>query len=148
MKKYKGYGVNIQYSNDDELMVGQIENIDSLILFSADNLRDLKAEFHQAVDEYIADCERDGLEPEKPYKGSFNVRVGPESHRRAARTANDWGVTLNEFVRIALDQAIDRHAHASQGVVTMVRKESVLHPAQYLVDAPETPSLSNRPAYN
>ena len=37
-------------------------------------------------------------EPDKSYKGSFNVRVSPELHREAAMKAFSENMSLNEFV--------------------------------------------------
>ncbi|HNU92863.1 MAG TPA: type II toxin-antitoxin system HicB family antitoxin, partial [Spirochaetota bacterium] len=29
-------------------------------------------------------CKEEGVEPEKPYSGKFNLRISPELHREAA----------------------------------------------------------------
>ena len=60
------------------------------------------------VDEYIAECEAMGKELRKAYRGTFNVRLSPELHRQAAEIAASFGVSLNQFVSIAIDYAV-RH---------------------------------------
>ncbi len=58
------------------------------------------------MDDYLEACAENGTEPEKPYKGSFNVRVSPEIHREAAICAAQQGTSLNGFIAAALEKAI------------------------------------------
>ncbi len=51
-------------------------------------------------------CEENGVEPEKPFKGSFNVRVRPEVHRGLAIAAAKRGESLNKYVSEILNSAI------------------------------------------
>jgi len=37
--------------------------------------KELIKAFHDAVDDYLALCEAEGKEPEKAYKGSFNIEI-------------------------------------------------------------------------
>ena len=46
----------------------------------------------------------------KPYSGYFNVLVGQELHRSAARAARDSRITLNELVVRALQASVDQAA--------------------------------------
>lgn len=101
--KYKGFTASVTFSAEDKLLVGQLEHIEALVMFSAASVDDLEREFHIAVDEYLADCAAQGLEAEKPYKGSFNVRVGADNHRKAAQLGRRLGVTLNDVVRMSLE---------------------------------------------
>jgi predicted HicB family RNase H-like nuclease len=41
-------------------------------------------------------------------QGSFNVRISPDLHRQAATFAAIKKVTLNDFVKQAIDLAIER----------------------------------------
>lgn len=106
---YKSYTAEVTYSKEDRLLVGRVLNVEALILFSADNPTDLETEFHCAIDAYLKDCEEAGHPAEKPFKGSFNVRIGCESHRRASGIARSLGVSLNDVVRVAVDQFIAQH---------------------------------------
>ena len=40
------------------------------------------------------------------YKGSFNIRIGVELHRKAAMSANAKGISLNAFVEDAIRKTI------------------------------------------
>ena len=102
--RYKGYSTNIKYDADDQILYGKLEGIRSRILFDSSEAESIELAFHNAVDEYLYDCEEDGVEPEVPFKGSFNVRVEPELHRACVERAADEGISLNSVVGIALRQ--------------------------------------------
>jgi len=63
----------------------------------------LRASFEAAIDDYLALCEEKGIEPDKPFKGSFNVHIGSQLHRQAALCAQQRGVNLNQLVTDALE---------------------------------------------
>lgn len=100
--QYKGYRAQIQYSVEDGVLHGKIEGIRDLVCFEAEKAADIESEFHHAVDDYLEMCAEMGVEPDKAYSGSFNVRVSSELHRAAAMMAIDKGTTLNQVVESAL----------------------------------------------
>ena len=107
MLEYKGYFGSIEASPEDGCLFGKLEFISALVNFEAKTVPGLVKAFHQAVDDYLASCVENGYEPEKPFKGSFNVRVGHEVHARAAATARAQGISLNEFARRAIARQIE-----------------------------------------
>lgn len=100
--EYKGYHGSVEFSAEDECFFGKIEFINDLIMFEGESPKSIKEAFHQAVDDYLAHCARTGTEPNQPFKGSFNVRVGAALHRNAVIEAKKRGLTLNEIVCEAL----------------------------------------------
>ncbi len=104
--KYKGFYGSIEVSLDDNCLFGKLEFIDPLVNYEADTAHNLEQAFKMAVDDYLTDCKALGREPAKPYKGSFNVRVGSELHKKALIAAKEKGMNLNEFVRHSIQQAI------------------------------------------
>lgn len=103
---YKGYIGSIEYASEDKCFFGKLEMIDDLVTFEADNAQELEANFQNAVDEYLETCEALGREPQKVYKGVFNVRIEPELHKKVYQEAVKAGVSLNSFVRQALSKEI------------------------------------------
>lgn len=101
---YKGYLGSAQYSVEDEVFYGKLEFIRSLISYEASDSKKLKKKFEKAVDEYLSDCKEDGVEPEKPFKGSFNVRTGSDLHRKIAVYAKKKRMNLNQVIIEALKQ--------------------------------------------
>ena len=91
--EYKGYYTRIEYSAEDHVLFGKIEGIKDLVTFECENLSNVEAEFHEAVDDYLSFCKDLGESPDKPYKGMFNVRIPPELHRKAAMAAEMSGET-------------------------------------------------------
>ncbi len=104
--EYKGYYTKIQYSAEDHVLFGRIEGIKDLVNFECDCLDNVEEEFHSAVDDYLALCKDLGEDPDKPYKGIFNVRITPDLHRQAAIAADKNGETLNSFVAKAIREAL------------------------------------------
>lgn len=68
----------------------------------------LETAFKEAVDDYLETCHELGREPEKPFKGTFNVRTGQDLHRRASIYASAHDKTLNQVVNEALDTYLQR----------------------------------------
>lgn len=82
--EYKGYVGSVEFSQEDELFFGKVQGLRTLISYEGSNATELVNDFHDAVDDYLKLCEDEGKEPEKAYKGSFNVRISPELHKRIA----------------------------------------------------------------
>lgn len=104
--EYKGYIGSIEFSAEDALFFGKVMGIRALISYEGDNAHDLVANFHGAVDDYLEMCSAERIEPEKAYKGSFNVRISPELHRQAAITAMSRQMSLNSFVESSIERAV------------------------------------------
>lgn len=104
--EYKGYFAKIEYDGDDDIFFGTIEGIADSVSFEGANTSELKQAFFDAVDDYLDMCQRLNKEPAKYYKGSFNVRVSPTTHKRAAITALSNGISLNQFVEKAIENSL------------------------------------------
>ncbi|MBQ3295060.1 MAG: type II toxin-antitoxin system HicB family antitoxin [Erysipelotrichaceae bacterium] len=77
----------------------------SSITYEGVSLKELKQDFEDAVDDYISSFS-DPEEIEKPCKGVFNVRIGPELHVKAVIKARERNQTLNAFVKEAIERQI------------------------------------------
>jgi len=108
MLEYKDYCGTVEYSAADNVLHGKVLGIRGLISYEGDSLQSLKEDFEGAIDDYLETCAEDGIEPQKPYKGNFNVRVSPELHRSLAIYSQFHGQTLNSTV----EEAIKRHVQA------------------------------------
>ena len=80
---YKGYTARVEYDERDDIFVGRILGIRSIISFHGKTVAGLRAEFRKAVNDYIAECEAEGVKPEKPISGKLLLRVPPEVHGKA-----------------------------------------------------------------
>ena len=100
--RYKGYFGSVEFSEEDGVFHGKVSGIKSLISFEGDSVRLITEDFHNAVDEYLDFCAENSVEPEKPFKGSFNVRIKPELHRQLAFFSSANGKSLNSTVEEAI----------------------------------------------
>lgn len=103
---YRGYVGSIEFSEEDGLLFGKLLGIRSLILYEGETGTELREDFHTAVDDYLIGCEAEGIEPEVPYKGSFNVRIRPSLHEELARYAVSAGRSLNSCVQEAIERYV------------------------------------------
>ena len=103
---YKGFIGSVHFSADDNVFFGKLEGITDLVTFEGETVKELTDAFHYVVDEHIKDCENENIAAEKSYKGSFNVRLTPELHRRIAISAKMRGESINKFVFDALNQSV------------------------------------------
>ena len=109
--EYKGYYGDVHFSAEDECLIGEVIGINDIIIFQGETVQELKNSFHQVVDDYLYYCKERGKEPDKTYKGSFNVRVSSEIHRTAAVIAALKKISLNDFVKSALEETIQKEKH-------------------------------------
>ena len=104
---YKGYLGSVNYSDKDHVFFGKIEGINGLVNFEGESVKELTAAFHEAVDDYLAYCEDEGIEPNKSYTGVLNVRLTPAIHRQIAMLALKEGISINAFIKEALEQKVE-----------------------------------------
>lgn len=107
--QYRGYYGSIEASTEDNCLFGKLQFIRALISYEGDTVAELETAFREAVDDYLSTCRQLGEAPEKPCKGSFNVRVGHERHLAAAVAATQRGISLNDLTRQALDDYLRNH---------------------------------------
>jgi predicted HicB family RNase H-like nuclease len=103
---YKGFIGTVHFSAEDKVFHGKIEGTDDLVTFEGHSVEELIKAFHNEVDDYIALCKEMGKEPIRSYKGSFNVRISPEMHRKAVEKATQKGLSLNQFVQTAIEKEL------------------------------------------
>ena len=96
---YKGYTGSVEYSDIDKILFGRVIGVRSLISYQGSSVEELRADFEEAVDDYLDMCKQQDIEPEVYYKGAISVRLDPELHRLATIAAQSNHETLNEFIR-------------------------------------------------
>ncbi len=104
--EYKGYSGTVEYSSEDNILFGKVIGIKSLVSYEGQSVDELRADFEGAVDEYLESCREQNIEPEKTYKGSLNVRISPEAHRKAVLIAFSENISLNQFIENSVNEKI------------------------------------------
>lgn len=107
LMQYKSYYGSFHFDDEDLIFHGKIEFIRALVTYEATDAKGLKQAFRAAVDDYLATCHKQNIEPETPFKGSLNVRLGPELHRRIAIAAMQQHLSINKFIAETLDRSVD-----------------------------------------
>jgi predicted HicB family RNase H-like nuclease len=102
MMEYKGYIGHVEYDSDAKIFHGDIINTRDVITFQGKSVSELEKAFHESIDDYIVWCTEEGVEPEKPYSGKFNLRLSPELHREIAIRAKRLNISINSFVEKAI----------------------------------------------
>lgn len=115
LMSHAGYQGTGEVSLEDGCLHGRVLHINDLVTYEAETVAGLVEQFKAAVDDYLAHCREVGKQPDRPYTGSFNVRLGPDRHRRLVESAEAAGISLNE----QLCRVIDRfYAKGSKGAST------------------------------
>ena len=108
--QYKDFIGSVHFNAADEIFFGKIEGIDDLVSFEGNTVSELKQAFEEAVNDYIILCKTSGKRIEKSYKGSFNVRIAPELHKKAKLLSVMQGISLNQFIQKAVEQEVIRES--------------------------------------
>lgn len=106
--EYNGYYTKVEYSAEDNVLYGKLEGVIDLVTFESESLATIEKEFHSAVDEYLQFCKETNKQPDKVYKGSFNVRIAPDLHKEVAILANKNHESLNQTVESAIEWYIKK----------------------------------------
>ena len=104
---YKGYVGSIEISEEDNCLYGKVLDLPSgtVISYEGVTVAELRADFEGAVDDYLAYCKENGIQPKRSYTGTLSIRISPETHSRIAILANKAGISINSFIKQALDKA-------------------------------------------
>lgn len=104
--EYKGYVGSVEFSEEDCLFFGKVIGIRALLSYEGSTAAELVSDFHGAVDDYLALCETEGREPERAFKGSFNVRISPELHKKLVVQATSHQMSLNSYIEQMLANSV------------------------------------------
>lgn len=105
---HKGYTARIEFDERDNIFVGRVLGLRSIISFHGETVADLRHEFEVAIEDFLNDCKEQGVKPEKPASGKLMLRVSPEIHGAALVAAQASGKSLNQWATEVLQSA----AHA------------------------------------
>lgn len=106
--KYKHYYGSVEFDEEDMIFFGKVQFVRALISYEGQTAQEIVNALHDAIDDYLNVCQERKVEPEKPFKGSFNVRIGEQLHEQLAITANKFGTSINDFVKTAINHEIQK----------------------------------------
>lgn len=103
---YKGYNGSVEFSVPDKCFHGRVLGISHLFTYEGMTFDELEKDFRGCIDDYLYDCEQEGTEPQKPFSGSLNIRIGSELHKNISLQARKKGVSLNSYIKEILQKAM------------------------------------------
>ena len=106
MMEYKGFLGLVSYDDEAKIFHGDVINTRDVITFQGKSVDQLEKSFRESINDYLDWCKKDGVDPEKPYSGKFNLRISPELHKQVALAAHKKNVSLNKFVEKALQDEL------------------------------------------
>lgn len=98
MMEYKGYIGKVEFDDEANLFHGEVINLRDVITFAGETVQELRQAFEESIEDYLAFCAERGEEPERPFSGTFTVRISPELHRAIAVRAKLSNKSLNSWL--------------------------------------------------
>jgi predicted HicB family RNase H-like nuclease len=98
MMEYKGYIGIVEFDDEAGIFHGEVINLRDVITFQGESVQELRQAFQDSVEDYLEFCAERNEEPEKPFSGTFTLRIPPELHRDIALRAKLADKSLNSWV--------------------------------------------------
>lgn len=114
--EYKGYLGSANVNIEDGLLHGRLLYINDIVSYVSESPKDIESAFREAVDDYLETCKECSDKPDVPFKGSLNVRLGSELHRAAGLAADKSGTKVNDWIKAACQEKLDRHTSEATSV--------------------------------
>ena len=106
--RYKGYTGSVEFSEEDNCLFGKVQGLHgTLISYEGMTIEEIKRDFTEAVDDYLASCKERGITPAKPYSGRLVVRMVSDLHSQVAAIAESTGTTINEIINRAVKKEVE-----------------------------------------
>ncbi len=112
--RHGDYIAEVEYDPEIDKFYGCVINLSGPVTFYGQTVAELKRELAASIKVYLDVCRERGIEPEKPYSGRFNIRLGPDLHRELAAAAARAGKSLNTW---AIEH-LARAANSSESAAT------------------------------
>jgi predicted HicB family RNase H-like nuclease len=77
-----------------------------VVTFEGESVLELRQAFQGSVEDYLAFCAERGEEPERPFSGTFTVRIPPELHRDIYVQARLADKSLNGWISELLQNTV------------------------------------------
>jgi predicted HicB family RNase H-like nuclease len=101
-----GYNAKIEYDPEIDMFRGEILGLTGGADFYGKNPEELRSEFKNSLNVFLAVCEEKGIDPRRSYSGKFNLRIPPELHEKLAIAAQAEGKSINTLAQEALVQRV------------------------------------------
>ena len=76
-----------------------------MISYEGESAKELLDDFHGAVDDYLERCKAERKEPEVAFKGSFNIRLSPDLHKKLFIYTTAHQMSMNKYIEDTLEDS-------------------------------------------
>ena len=106
MMQYKDYVAAVEFDDSVGCLHGRVVNSGGypIATFEATDVDGIRRAFERSIDEYLASCREDHVEPKKPFSANLKLRPGPYLHPRAALSAGAHRMSLNSWIKQAVEE--------------------------------------------
>lgn len=105
---YKGYHARLAFDPSADAFHGRVIGIQDVIDFYGRTPDELRTEFKNSVEEYLAWCAEEGTPPEKTWLGKLTIRVDEDLRRRLTVVAAAHGESVNAWITALLERETKR----------------------------------------
>ncbi len=106
MIEYKEYLGIFNFDPEIDAFHGTVINTNDVITFYGTSVAELRKEMQASIEEYLAFCQEQGREPEKPCSGTLTIHTSPDLHRRITLQAARRQVSMNIYIQELLEKGI------------------------------------------
>jgi predicted HicB family RNase H-like nuclease len=100
---HRGYTGSVEYSAPDRVFHGKLNGIRDIITYEGTTVDELETSFRETVDDYLAYCAEEGMEPQRPYSGRFVLRLSSEMHGEISAASRMAKESMNTWVQGAIE---------------------------------------------
>jgi predicted HicB family RNase H-like nuclease len=93
MLRYRNYTGIVEYDPDGKIFTGEVIGVRDVTAFQGRTPEEIEQSFRASVEFYLEMCQQDGISPQKPFSGRFNVRLSPEVHRQIAEKKQRYSMS-------------------------------------------------------
>lgn len=100
---YRGYSGAVEFSSPDDCFFGRVLGIRDIVSFEGGSVAELRRDFEDAVDDYLAACGEIGKTPEHPCSGKLSLRIPVELHQELTLQSEISGESINNLIAEAVE---------------------------------------------
>jgi len=80
--RYKGFFGKVYYYVEEKVFVGELKLVEELVVFRGKSIKELDVSFKSTVDQYVLNCEQQGIKPNLPEPGNIEIKIAKNLHEK------------------------------------------------------------------
>jgi predicted HicB family RNase H-like nuclease len=102
--RYKDYIAQLSYDPSADSFHGRVIGMRDVVDFFGRTPAELRREFANSVEEYLAWCASEGVPPQKTWTGKLTLRASAELRHRLVLASAASGQSINSWITEVLDR--------------------------------------------